>query len=74
VKIGQLSLYSMSKKSLHHSLTFLLLHPPKLYLIYTVIRIQQLCHQKLNLPNNGVVLLFHLKLPHFVDCLYKLCI
>ena len=51
--------YSVCKESLHHCLTFVLLHPPVLYLMYSLIRMQQFCHQKCNLPNINNVPLFH---------------
>ena len=50
---------SVCNESIHHCLTFLLLHPTVLNLIYTLIRMHQFCLQKFNLPNNSSVPLFH---------------
>jgi len=47
------------QESLVHCLTFLLLHPPVLYFIYTLIAMQQFCHQKFNLPHKNGVPTFH---------------
>ena len=39
--------------------TFLSLHPHVLYFIYTLIRMQKFCHQKLNLPSKSGVPQLH---------------